>query len=52
MFAADATRVGTCFKNTNNMPLEKFDSSAAEIITENKRFLFFIKKLLKSLQPK
>ena len=38
MLAADATRVGIYFKNTNLMPLEKFDSSAAEIITKNKRF--------------
>ena len=38
MLAADATRIGICFKNTNIMPLENFDSSAAEIITKNKRF--------------
>ena len=38
MLAADATRVGICFKNTNLMPLEKFDSSAGEITTQNKRF--------------
>ena len=38
MLAADATRVGICFKNTNLMPLEKLDSSAGEIITKNKRF--------------
>ena len=36
--AADATRVGICFKNINLMPLERFDSSAVEIITKNKRF--------------
>ena len=38
MLVADATRVGICFENTNLMPLEKFDSSAAEITTKNKRF--------------
>ena len=38
MLAADAARVGICFKNINLMPLEKFDSSVAEIITQNKRF--------------
>ena len=35
ILASDATRVGICFKNTNLMPLEKFDSSAAEITTKN-----------------
>ena len=35
MLASDATRVGICFKNTNLMPLEKSDSSAAEITTKN-----------------
>ena len=38
MLAADATRVGICFKNTNLMPLEKFDGSAVEITTKNKGF--------------
>ena len=38
MLVADATRVGICFENTNLMPLEKFDSSAAEITTKSKRF--------------
>ena len=38
MLAADATRVGICFKNTNLMPLEKFDSSAAKITIKNRRF--------------
>ena len=38
MLAADATRVGICFKNTSLMPLEKSDSSAAKITTQNKRF--------------
>ena len=38
MLAVYATRFGICFKNTNLMPLKKFNSSPAEITTQNKRF--------------
>ena len=38
MFTSDGTRFGICFKNTNLVPLAKFDSSAAEITRKNRRF--------------